>query len=119
MWAGRGRAERWALPRRGPDLWCGQERPELGPALLLSASRRARQGPMAGGLGPRLLALALALGPAGERRAGRAAGPAPGLGLGLKLESGLGRGLAVTDVARLLVLPHLAHWSLALAVVVS
>uniref|UniRef100_A0A8B9ZQW3 Ig-like domain-containing protein n=1 Tax=Anas zonorhyncha TaxID=75864 RepID=A0A8B9ZQW3_9AVES len=65
VWAGRGRAERWALPRRGPDLWCGQERPELGPALLLSASRRARQGPMAGGLGPRLLALALALGPAG------------------------------------------------------
>uniref|UniRef100_A0A8C3C695 Ig-like domain-containing protein n=2 Tax=Cairina moschata TaxID=8855 RepID=A0A8C3C695_CAIMO len=65
VWAGPGRAERWALPRRGPDLWCGQERPELGPALLLSACRRARQGPMAGGLGPRLLALALALGPAG------------------------------------------------------
>ena len=49
---------------------------------------------MAPGLGPWLLALSLAAGPAGESRAGRAASPGLGPGLGLPAGGPARRGAA-------------------------
>ena len=73
--AGPGRAERWALPRHGPTRG-GPSAAPLCRCPPPGQTAAARRGAMAAGLGPWLLALAL--GPAGARRARRAA--RPGLG---------------------------------------
>ena len=73
--AGPGGAGRWALPRHGPT----RGGPSAAPFCRSpppGQTAAARRGAMAAGLGPWLLALAL--GPAGARRARRAA--RPGLG---------------------------------------
>ena len=70
-----GAAERWALPRPGPT----RGGPSAAPLCCCpppGQTAAAQRGAMAAGLGPWLLALAL--GPAGARRARRAA--RPGLG---------------------------------------